>query len=344
MKKILFLLISCSILAFSHTGSSGANLPGASWFPVKAGTTQTHMPYFCNRDITQRDTEISRLMFVIHSSSYNPLTYYRTSMRLLRQEDALHNTLVMVPHFINLKEKNVPPTYRSDCLHWRTYPFWGTQRAATKHGLSTLKISSFEVIDRMIRHVIESGNFPNLRTVTVMGHSAGGQMTQRYAASNPLDGNYTASKGITMKYIVMAPSSYVYVTDERYVPGTSYSFTRPDIDPRRYNRYGYGLDRLYGYLKPIGAIRIKNNVGSRTVLYLVGSRDNNTQHSSMSKKPAAMLQGTHRLERARIYMQYLKHVYGQDILNRNRLVVVEGAGHSGSRLMRSDAARQYIFH
>ena len=53
------------------------------------------------------------------------------------------------------------------------------------------------------------GIFPNLKTVVVVGHSAGGQFVNRYAAGgagcpNPL---------VEVRYVIMNPSSYLYVDD-----------------------------------------------------------------------------------------------------------------------------------
>ena len=49
-----------------------------------------------------------------------------------------------------------------------------------------MSISSFEVIDQIISHIAEPDLFPNLATIVVAGHSAGGQHVNRYAAGTRL--------------------------------------------------------------------------------------------------------------------------------------------------------------
>jgi hypothetical protein len=49
--------------------------------------------------------------------------------------------------------------------------------------------------------------FPNLASVTLVGHSAGAQSLQRYAGANKLS--------MPVKYILANAGTYMYLTDER---------------------------------------------------------------------------------------------------------------------------------
>ena len=78
-------------------------------------------------------------------------------------------------------------------------------------------------------------------------------------------------------------------------------------------------------------------------MYLVGSKDNDENESSLDKKPPAMLQGRHRLERGIIYYYYMIHFFGEKIKKTQRFRVVKGAGHSGKALMLSRQAVRFTF-
>jgi len=49
-------------------------------------------------------------------------------------------------------------------------------------GPSTVETSAYEVMDELMNYYLDTTKFPALEVVMFAGHSAGGQMTQRYAA------------------------------------------------------------------------------------------------------------------------------------------------------------------
>ena len=125
-----------------------------------------------------------------------------------------------------------------DYLYWEVYPFWGSSKA--RYRGRKADVSAFEVFDSLIGSIIGSQNFPNLRSVVIFGHSAGGQFVNRYAACSRFERH-----GVAVKYVVMAPSSYLYFNKERVVRGTVDRFAVPDVASERYNRWGAGTEHLY---------------------------------------------------------------------------------------------------
>ena len=151
-----------------------------------------------------------------------------------------------------------------------------------------------------------------------------------------------------MKYLVMAPSTYLYLNKERVKKNTVNQFEIPPDGCTGYNNYGYGLDKLYAYhtQNGIDAGKIRAQYQYRNVLYLVGSKDNDPNDSDktlLSKGGEAMLQGSQRLERATIFYEYLKHYYGSRIMNNQDFKVVQGVGHGVKKLMISKEALNFIF-
>merc|ERR1711920_1069772 len=109
----------------------------------------------------------------------------------------------------------------------------------------------------MVATLVNVARFPNLRKVIFAGHSAGGQIIQRYAMFNRLDHSLSSVK---FEYYPANPSSVTYLDARRpqLTPRTCESrcdnhtvlterWTFENV-PREsqcsdsYNTYGYGLD------------------------------------------------------------------------------------------------------
>ena len=150
---------------------------------------------------------------------------------------------------------------------------------------------------------------------------------------------------IEVRYMVMAPASYVYFNNERVVDGTLDQFAVPENPPAHYNNWAKGLGRLYVYHKTYNVTpeAMINAYPSKKILYLVGSEDCNENDPSMGMRPASMLQGKSRRQRAVVYYNYLVHFFGDRIKASQHLHIVDGAGHSGRTLMLSPAAVAFAF-
>jgi hypothetical protein len=217
---------------------------------------------------------------------------------------------------------------------------------------TSVRISFFTAIDRLLAHLVRSGNFPGLRRIVVVGHSAGGQFVNRYAASSELQ-----CLGISFRYVVLNPSHYVYFSDERWIPGTSHDFEVPSTTTQNgitecrtdqdefdgYNEYPYGLDDLWGYHDRHGVTpaMMSARYRHRDVVHLVGENDNDPSDPWLAKSCMAMLQGQHRRERGEVYSAHLAEVFGA--LANHHFDIVPGAGHNGRQMITSDVGRGYIF-
>ena len=50
------------------------------------------------------------------------------------------------------------------------------------------KLTSFDFVDEIVRRLARKDVFPNLKSIVVAGHSAGGQFVIRYEMSNQMHG------------------------------------------------------------------------------------------------------------------------------------------------------------
>lgn len=332
--SVLFLLFA--VISASTGKADGSPPLCENRFQVSLQNEHFALPYCSSDDITRKNELIEKIIFSIHSSSYDAEEYLNISLSAVREaEESFEKTLVIAPQFLSKKilHNQIP----MNVLYWEVPPFRGSSRGL--FNARKVKISAFDALDQLIRETINPENFPHVKTVIILGHSAGGQFVNRYAASNVIETAIDRQMDdLRFAYVVMAPSSYLYFNRERAVEGSLHTFAVPDIPERLYNNWGYGLDRLYYYHKKHGitADRIRRQYPCRKVTYLVGSRDNKSDDNTLGDSTGAMLQGVNRLERAIIYYNYLQHFFGPEITTMQHLAIVEGVGHSGRQLLLSE--------
>jgi hypothetical protein len=87
-----------------------------------------------------------------------------------------------------------------------------------KLGSRLRTISSFDILDQMLAILTDRNLYPNINKISMLGHSAGGQMVQRYAIMSLLAAAYDIHDVdyIKMQFVVANPSSYTYLDERRY--------------------------------------------------------------------------------------------------------------------------------
>ena len=78
-------------------------------------------------------------------------------------------------------------------------------------------VSSFQVLDDLLRSLDDRQRLPALAGIVLAGHSGGAQLVQRYAVLNNVDGPLRRD-GLALRYVIANPSSYLYLTNERPRP------------------------------------------------------------------------------------------------------------------------------
>ena len=313
---------------------------------IIANTDNCYIPYICNHPLHRRNDDVQHVILAIHSSNHDALMVYNGCMRLIDSHGNLNrSTLVIAPQF--LMEKHVGDTPEENLLFWKVYPFWGSSISTTKSAGRDLRISAYSILDQVISDICSRATFPNAQRLTILGHSAGGQLVNRFAASNPVEFDVARPAGVHCRYIVMNPSSYVYFSPKRSVNGSAQDFSIParkiiESHPG-YNNYGYGLDKLYSYHRNQGLTppKIRQMYPERSVIYLLGEKDC-VADASMSTHPHAMLQGGNRLERGKIYYGHLIDEFGPGIKDTQEMAIIPKVGHSGRHMMLSKQGRRFI--
>ena len=299
-------------------------------------------PYFSNYSLDTADYAIAHAVIVIHGTNRNADDYYANMSTAASMRPFETDSLIIIaPQF--LTEVDID-TFSLDNEHL----YWSSggwkSGSNSKNNVTNPRpeiISSFAVLDTIMLRLAQ--NFPNLTSIVFTGHSAGGQVTNRYSATTPIIETLCDQFEVSTKFIVANPSSYLYLDKKRRDSATVNQFSIPLTTCNDYNDWKYGLDNLYTYPSNVGTNFIRDIFKKRQVVYLLGGNDNNPASSSLDVSCEAMLQGDHRLERGTIYYNYLIDYYGNSILNYHTIDIITGVGHSNSDMYTSTTGLYHLF-
>ena len=293
---------------------------------------EINLPFFSNQSLDALNYSVQKAVIVIHGANRNADDYYNSIYNNASDLGVLSETIIIAPQFL----------ITADLSHWQPsteYAFWSSTTPWSSGGLSNstsehprdYEISSYTVMDSLIAHLLTS--YPNIQDIALVGNSAGGQFVNRYAA-----GSDQEAQG-KIRYIVSAPSSYLYMDEYRY---NEYLFPINWELPENcgeYNDYKYGLDDLNHYMSMMGIDSIRDRYSRRKIKYLIGSIDTGGTQDCES-----MAQGSNRLERSIIYYNYLQYFYGNQIVDNQQIALILGIGHDFNGIFSSSCGRNAIFN
>ena len=271
---------------------------------------------------------MTRGLIVVHGNSRNPDDYFESGMRAAGNGGGgLGNTLVVAPHFQTGDDDPEPDE-----------PFWSS--AGWKRGnLSrpegpTPRVSSYAALDRILELLLDRGRFPALAEVVVAGHSAGGQVVHRFAATSREEAETSADA--RFRYVVTNPSTYLYLGPERAAPDGA--FAVPDAGCDDYDDWHYGMRDRNSHADAIQADTIRAQLARRDVRILLGDAD--TLSASLDVSCGANLQGANRFVRGRTLVRFMTALHPG---HAHRETIAPGVGHSSRSMWLSEAGREALF-
>lgn len=288
---------------------------------------KSFLTYFSTHNLNKKNNQIDRLVIIVHGALRNGNDYFDDTVKSLKKNGSPQKTIVIAPSFRKITD-----------LKLENELYWGRHwKRKWKYGFKSEdqdNVSSFEVIDKLLLSITQSNLFPNLETIVITGHSAGGQFTQRYAIATKIQ-SLTSQKVL---FVPSNPSSYMYLDTNRYdfIDG---NFTQKKVNKAciEFNHYIYGpIDRPSIFK---GSIKdLKKNFTSNNVIYLMSEEDNTTD--SLDRSCEAMEQGENRFERAKNFWFYSK----KHLLSKNhRFVSIAGIGHEHIDVYDSVEAKEVVF-
>jgi len=303
---------------------------------LRLGQTQ---PYnfltFANADL-KGAVPASRAVVLVHGVRRNADDYYRYGQNLLKKAGLdTRDNLLLALNFLT----------DEDSRAGADMPLWARDKwmHGTASGKGRRGIDAFVVLDDLLLYLADRQRFPNLKEIVLIGHSAGGQLMQRYSILGDGD-ERLANTGIKVRYVVSSPSSYVYIEDSRLQDG-SFKPVRTVMCPS-FSRYRYGLDRAPFYLtrQRLSPEQLFRRYAARDLTFMVGERDNDPRNRVLDKACGADMQGAQRLERQLTYLRYEAFLSGKwGIPIHHPQITVPGVGHNAARLFTSEIVADTLF-
>lgn len=290
-------------------------LPGGATLPVYASADPAHPP-----------AGVRRLIIIQHGLDRHGDAYFAAGLQARAAAGAAGaDSLVIGPQVLSEEDAAANHVPDSDLrFGWNRWAEGEPAKGPAALGL-------FDAYDALLGVLADRARLPDLRLVVFAGHSAGGQIVQRYAVvGNGPDA--LARAGIATRFIVANPSSYIWFSAERPAPNPTCA---------GFADWRYGLTgRLPAYVTGTPAALEARYVG-RDVTYLLGTRDINPNHPQLDKSCAGETQGPTRYARGHAYFAALQARAGAAL--RHRLFDVPGVAHSGARMLTSGCAMAVMF-
>ena len=315
-------------------------------------------------------SKIRAALVVIHGQSRNADDYFCSAHLTsnLQARYPAESVVVIAPWFLEWSDGNVTLSSGGCALRWDRGEsrnlvddagVWRYGADAIYPSSATNRTSSFDALDAIVQSLANTTQFPHLDMITVLGHSSGGQMVQRWALlSNMVPDRADVSLTMTqengnpahIRAIVANPSSYVYLDGRRYVNNTfQYPTKKTQRSCPQYDQWEYGLHaggpinvryKHQAIMKAGGTVAAIERYAHRDVVYLAGGQDRCPTTGKggwcyshgLETTCMDMLQGTNRLERSRNFFRSLEVLYGKQVHTRT---VIDGVGHDHSLMFTS---------
>jgi pimeloyl-ACP methyl ester carboxylesterase len=303
-------------------------------YTLKTQTGQVSIPMEVSLSWGTVHPGINRAVIVFHGKDRNVESYYK-ALQIAAARPAASHALLLAPQFLQEEDARTHHL-AARFLRWHQGS-WMTGADAT----GPQPLSAFDVIDALLRDLGNRQLFPDLDTIVLVGHSAGGQLLNRYAIVG-IEPALLSAAGIHLRFVIANPGSYFYFSDERpRADGSLAPFPATSCPGFDHWRYGpidpprYVADRT-----PEDWARRQTLYLDSDVIYLLGAQDVDPVDSDLDISCAGEAQGKDRLDRGRAYFRYLQ---GRSEGIRQRLFLVPRLAHVGNRMIESPCSVVALF-
>ena len=350
MRRLI--VLAAGLLALAATPAAAAPCATAAkaceqWLSLGPGARgMTYSTY----SFSGRNPGVTRALIMVHGTLRNADHYFTTATGAAFLAKALGDTVVIAPAF-HSAAKGCDDKLEAHEVSWScSGDSWRSGGAAA----SDPKLTSFDFMDALLTRLADRKAFPNLKTIVVAGHSAGGQFVARYAMANRVDGTLA----VPISYVVANPSSYAWPDATRPLPKgdgapanaaaawneetphTDYSYGPFDAAKAPdYDRWPFGLEaRTAGYTAKMSDAQLKRQLASRDITYLFGQVDV-LPLGGFDDSPGAMAQGPTRRARGEAYVKYIAATLGA----KPKVMIVPECGHNDRCVYTTDTVLPVIF-
>ena len=349
------LLAATALLATAASAQRAAPAPCTTptpacerWVPLGGGPGRSMV--YATHPLDARNATITRALIMVHGAGRNADHYFATSTAAAFLAGALENTLVVAPHFIAGNDKAQPNEI--------VWPERGENWRSGGVSPTNPTVSSFDLLDEIVRKLADKKTFPNLRRIVLAGHSAGGQVVTRYEMTSKVHG----TPGVAISYVVANPSSYAWPAAVRPLPTgdadpaaadgakealgpdgekvhTGFAFGPFDSTKApTFNRWPSGLENRTGYAAGTSNEQLIKQLVERPTTYLLGQVDV-LPLGGFDSSPNAMAQGPTRRARGEAFLKYVNETLGA----KHQAIIVPECGHNDRCIFTTDIVFPVIF-
>jgi pimeloyl-ACP methyl ester carboxylesterase len=300
-----------------------------------------------------RNTSVHRALIMVHGGNRNPDHYFGTAIAAAFLAGALDDTVVVAPAF-HSSERGCMDKLQTNEVDWRC---GGDSWRSGAVSPTNKDLTSYDFADELMRKLADKKVFPNLTSIVIAGHSAGGQFVTRYEMANRVHDNL----GVTVSYVVANPSSYAWPDATRLLPVEDGSpenavvgwkeeatpHTKISYGPfdsakvPNYDQWPYGLEnRTSGYTAKMSDEELKKQLVSRSAntTYLLSQVDT-LPLGGFDGSPSAMAQGATRRVRGEAYVKYINEQLGA----KGKIIIIPECGHNDRCVYTTDIVFSALF-
>ncbi len=277
--------------------------------------------FYSNYPIYEEDAaweNLTQAVIVVHGASHNPDDYFSYLTNTLNTESLSESTVLIAPFFRNVATNSTDDFYWSS-TGWRD----------GKLSNNSNKISSFEVLDKIIEQLADAEHFPVLDQIIITGQSSGGRFTHIFAPSNKTHELYP---NIKFDYVVSESQYFYYPDGQRIDESTNQLYTPTGCGG--YEIWPFGFDVKPEYLTGVVEADFNQKFITRPITYLLGNGTGSDPTLNTNNCSATLL-GSSRYQRGENMFQYMELVYGTT--HNHSKTIANGIAHDGSAIYQSSA-------
>jgi pimeloyl-ACP methyl ester carboxylesterase len=319
----LFLIAGAAWAAPCATTDSACT----EWITLGGGPSR--LLVYRSYPLSSRNENIRRALLVVHGGGRDADNEFRTALAAAFLAGSLDDTVLVSPRFASNTGANVQTgcadTLAANELSWvcdvQQPDSWRVGGGA----IGNNKITSYDAVDEILRKVARKEVFPNLKSIVVAGHSAGGMFVTRYEMTNQVHDKL----GVAVSYVVSNPNIYAYPDTQR--PADTQNCAG-------FNKWPYGLDDRVGYSARLTVDQLRKQLAARPTTYLLGDLDT-LAAPNWDASCSASAQGPTRLDRGLAFGKYVNEKYGAQ----HKTVVVRFCGHNSRCMFTAEPALPLLF-
>jgi hypothetical protein len=267
--------------------------------------------------------ELTQAIIVVHGASHNANDYFSYLTSTLNTESRSTSTVLVAPFFRNTATSSPMNFY------WASTSWRDGQLSSNAN-----KLSSYDVLDKLIERLANKIYFPVLEKIIITGQSSGGRFVHTYAAANHSE---TLNPDIAFDYVVSESQYFYYPDDRRIDESNDQLYTVNSCTGAAIWPFGYSL--LPEYLSNVSASQFNNQFISRSITYLLGN-GNGPDGTLNTNNCSATVLGSTRYQRGENMYRYMELVYPG--IHRHEKVVANGIAHDGSAIYQSPEFRALL--